>query len=334
MPAVSVLMPVYNAEKHVEEAIESILNQTFSDFEFLIIDDGSTDRSAAIVRSFTDSRIIFIRNQKNGGIAEVLNQAISLSKGKYIARMDADDISFPERFEKQYRFLESHSDYVLCGSSFQIIGKNKVHYLPESDDEIKLKMLLVTPFCHPTVMLRSTLFKEKGLSYRSEMVPVEDHDLWTRIFSFGKLHNLRESLLGYRVHESNSSLKPRTAEQISNSEFLRRRYIWDFFQRSGVTEFEVERLVQLFFNHGTWSYDDLKITGDCLHEIVNRQASYPIDSSKVYEFLGRQYFYRCTRSTYLGIKSFVLANRFSFVNISLINNVKLLVKSIFKYSPV
>ena len=122
-------MPVYNAGYYLKEAIDSILNQSFSDFEFFIIDDKSTDNSLEIIKSYKDDRIILIEKQSNTGYTDSLNMAIKLSKGKYIARMDADDISSPKRFLKQYEYLESHQDVVLLGTNYEIIGDSNSFFL-------------------------------------------------------------------------------------------------------------------------------------------------------------------------------------------------------------
>lgn len=115
-PAISVLMPVYNSEKYLNEAIESILNQTFVDFEFIIINDASNDNSENIIESYQDSRIKYFKNEKNLGVAKTLNKGLKLAQGKYIARMDSDDISLPERLYKQFKFMEVYNDIDVCGS--------------------------------------------------------------------------------------------------------------------------------------------------------------------------------------------------------------------------
>ena len=122
MPKLSVIMPAYNAEKYIGEAIESILNQTFTDFEFIIIDDGSSDHTADIIKGFHDERIRFIQNEKNSGVANTLNKGLELSQGEYIARMDADDISLPARFEKQVAFMEANPDVAVVGCGIELFG--------------------------------------------------------------------------------------------------------------------------------------------------------------------------------------------------------------------
>ena len=127
-PKVTVLMPVYNCEKYLRESIESILNQTFKDFEFLIINDGSSDKSAEIVESYNDNRINFVQNEKNIGLAASLNRGLDIAKGEYIARMDADDISLPERLEKQVRFMETNPQIGICGQLDKNLWRHKLYW--------------------------------------------------------------------------------------------------------------------------------------------------------------------------------------------------------------
>ena len=141
-PAVSVLMPVYNVEKYIGEAIESILNQTFNDFEFIIIDDASTDNTVSVIEKFSDNRIKLIRNETNIKLAASLNKGLRIAQGKYIARMDGDDISLPHRFQKLYEFLENNPSVDICGSAMRVFGNEETVWEYSSDDkEIKAEEL-------------------------------------------------------------------------------------------------------------------------------------------------------------------------------------------------
>ena len=204
-PLISVLLPVYNSELYIKEAVDSILNQTYSHFELIIIDDCSTDNTIAILRSYHDSRINLIVKSENTGYTNSLNYGISIAKGKYIARMDGDDISLPERFEKQVDFLENNPEVVLCGTQYQIIGTSKTCNHPTEHDEIKAKLILGCYIAHPTVMFNKTFFDDNQLNYNTEMEPAEDYDLWSRVAFLGKIANLNEVFLDYRVHENQTS---------------------------------------------------------------------------------------------------------------------------------
>jgi len=213
IPKITVLMPIYNCDLYIKEAIDSILNQTFMDFEFIIIDDASTDNTVFIVKRYNDSRIKLIEKEKNSGYTNSLNYGLSIARGEYIARMDGDDISLPERFIKQVHILDKNPNLVLCGTLFSIIGTGKVISLPERHDEIKIALLKYCCFGHPTVMMRKSILDEFSLIYDYNKEPAEDYDLWTRLLSLGQLHNLQEVLLNYRVHNSQVSHK-RKQQQI------------------------------------------------------------------------------------------------------------------------
>lgn len=220
-PRISVLMPAYNSAKYVAEAIESILNQTFTDFEFIIINDGSTDDTARVVREYAarDPRIKFIDNQKNQGLIAVLNQGLDLCTGEYIARMDSDDISLPMRFEKQIKYMDANPDVGILGTAGQNFGANNdVNYSPEIVDAVEL--LRGVGFYHPSVMMRRAVLDKYGLRYDSNYYLVEDHELWSRALHVTKLRNLPEVLIKYRVH-SNSVSVSNSALQESNKGIVR-----------------------------------------------------------------------------------------------------------------
>ena len=215
-PKISVLMPVYNCELYIKEAIDSILNQTYSDFEFLIIDDSSKDQTISIIKSYNDARIQLIEKPVNSGLTLSLNMGLRFAKGKYIARMDGDDISLPERFEKQVAFLEANEDTVVCGTAFSIIGTNEVVNVPENHEAIKLALLKNNCIAHPSVMMRKSILDKDSIFYNAAKESAEDYDLWVRLLKIGKLHNLQEVLLKYRVHDKQVSQKS-TVQQVNSA---------------------------------------------------------------------------------------------------------------------
>lgn len=208
-PLVSVILPVYNAEEYIENAISSILNQSLHDFELIIINDGSSDSSKQIIQSFDDKRIRYIENEKNLGLITTLIRGIKLCKGKYIARMDADDISMPKRFQMQVKFLEKNTDYGICGTWASIINENNEITgrikNPTNDSAIRISLLFTNPIIHPSVMFRAEILNQ--FLYSSDAVHSEDYDLWCRIalLSNTKMKNLPLKLLKYRWHETNIS---------------------------------------------------------------------------------------------------------------------------------
>jgi glycosyltransferase involved in cell wall biosynthesis len=215
-PTITVLMPVFNCELYIKEAVDSILNQTYTDFEFIIIDDASTDGTVSIIKSYNDVRIQLIEKSINSGYTNSLNQGLKLAKGKYIARMDGDDISLPERFEKQVAYLEANPDVTLCGTCFTVIGSDVVIQLPENHEAIKLAMLRGNCIAHPTVVIRKEVLDELPMVYNVSKEPAEDYDLWVRVLSLGKLYNLQEVLLKYREHDTQVSQK-RQEQQIQSA---------------------------------------------------------------------------------------------------------------------
>lgn len=218
MPKISVIMPVYNTQEPLlREAIESILNQTYTDFELIIIDDGSKNNVSEVVKSYTDERIKFYQNEKNIGINNTNNKALSLVNGEYIARMDSDDISLPDRFLKQVEFLDNNPDVGVLGTSFQMFGKyDEETIMPTTNDEIVQRIFDGdTPIANPTSMMRAHLIKEIG--HNLEYAYAEDFWLWAMLVGKTKFANLPEILLKYRWYGGNVS-KLHTIEQSLNTQ--------------------------------------------------------------------------------------------------------------------
>ncbi|MDU8885474.1 glycosyltransferase [Yeosuana sp. MJ-SS3] len=213
-PIISVVMATFNGERFISEAIQSILDQTFKDFEFIIVDDGSTDNTAQVIHSFKDHRIIYVKKEINSGIADSLNAGIAKAKGKYIARMDDDDVSMPMRFEKQLRVLENDPNIIFCGTIAQD-HSGKPIVSPEHHDDILLRLFFFrNPIFHPTALIRkSILLKHK---YRPEMVPAEDHDLWSRLLFQGRFYQIQEPLLYVRLHQTSITAR-RRQEQLQHN---------------------------------------------------------------------------------------------------------------------
>jgi len=209
-PKVSVLMSVYNEEKYLREAVESILDQTFKDFEFLIINDGSTDKTGEILKSYNDPRINIITNDENIGLTRSLNKGLKIAKGDYMARQDAGDISIRERFEKQVEFLNNYKDICLVGTFFYIINeKGRVLYKATSlvsNDELKRKLLTGNAFAHGAVMFRKKCVEKLG-GYRTQFKASQDYDLWLRFSERHKMANIPEYLYKWRLVINSVSVK-------------------------------------------------------------------------------------------------------------------------------
>jgi glycosyltransferase involved in cell wall biosynthesis len=199
---VSVVLPVYNCPEYVGEALDSILCQTYTDFEAILIDDGSTDSTPKILKQYTDPRIRLI-TQTNRGLAATLNRGIELARGKYIARMDQDDMSRPERFAKQVAYLDAHPDCALLGTWAEIwqghSRTERTHRHPADNSTLKFEMLFNNPFVHSSVMLRKSALDRVGVySTDRSRQPPEDYELWSRIAREYEVANLPEILQVYR----------------------------------------------------------------------------------------------------------------------------------------
>ena len=208
VPAVSVILPAYNGEKFIGKAIQSVLQQTFADFELIIINDGSTDHTESIIHSFHDQRIMYLKNSDNQGLIYTLNKAVSHANGRYIARMDADDVCLPERIAKQKAFLDQNEGIAVVASTIDFINeqeeKTGIWELDRrtiNPEQIKKAILKQNCIAHPTIMMRSEILKE--LKYKEYQKNIEDYDLWLRILNRGyKIGKLDEPLLLYRIHDN------------------------------------------------------------------------------------------------------------------------------------
>jgi glycosyltransferase involved in cell wall biosynthesis len=210
-PLVTILMPVYNAERFLREAVDSILNQTLNNFEFLIIDDGSSDSSLEIIRSYSDPRIRLIQNEKNIGISTTLNKGINLASADFIARMDADDISYPERLQKQYDYLKTHPDCALLSTQARIITEDgQEKYIDDTDGNYYYYILTFSsPIFHSSVMYRKDAVLDVGM-YSAPYS--EDFELFWQLTRKYKLYNLPEVLLDYRNHSASLHLVNKKTE--------------------------------------------------------------------------------------------------------------------------
>jgi glycosyltransferase involved in cell wall biosynthesis len=207
-PLISVIMPVYNCEKYLKEAIESVLSQTYQNVELVIVNDGSTDSSKEIILSFKDSRIRFFENERNSGIVFTRNRGLDEANGEFVATLDSDDIALPERIEKQAGFLTMNPEYGMCGTFYYAIDSHgkfiKEIRFPTNYRDVATFMTLGNCFCNSTVMIRAKLAKE--LRYREKYDIVEDYEMWWRITKRARLTNLSFFGTKYRVHGNNISV--------------------------------------------------------------------------------------------------------------------------------
>lgn len=208
-PLVSVIMPAYNAEKYVGQAIESILNQSYKNFEFIIVNDGSIDGTAEIIKNFIkqDKRIVVIKNEQNIGVTKSLNKALESVKGKYVVRMDADDWSYPERLAAQIELMADNPDVVVSGSYIEVCDRQlKTKYVRKyqlDDKNIRKHLFRYSPFAHPATIWRADILKKERYDERINVC--QDYELYFRIGKIGKFMNLDKLLLKLRMHERSIS---------------------------------------------------------------------------------------------------------------------------------
>lgn len=255
LPLVSVIIPAYNAEKYVEHAVRSIMNQTYKNLEILVTDDCSTDNTLDILQKLAeeDARISIHHNEQNKKIVQTLNELVERAKGKYIARMDADDLALHNRIEKQIDYLETHSEIGICGTnawhineSDKIIGISR---LPETNEEIQKFKIYKCPLYHPSVVVRKDLlFKNR---YDERYIHSEDYELWVRLSTKTKIYNLKERLLYYRIHTSQIS-KKYTNEQVSLGKEILQNY--DLIPQS-----MIYNLSKVFYENKQLSKPELKV---------------------------------------------------------------------------
>ncbi len=276
---VSVLLPVYNGEKYLRQAIKSILSQTLANFELIIINDGSDDNTADILSSYSDCRIKIIKNENNLGLVSSLNIGLDLAQGKYLARMDADDISLPDRLKQQFDFMEKNPAVGVCGTAIRLLSdgcfKRSV-INPSEDAEIKASFLFFNAIAHPSVMIRREIYK--NFQYSSDFRCVEDYEFWIRISDKTKFHNINKVLLEYRSHSSQKSLLDNNQEKRS----------------------EVIKIINLYFAKLKWkddallsdynnifeppcSSEDLEAIKLILRRILNLNNSQPCFGNKILE---------------------------------------------------
>lgn len=262
---ISVVMPAYNAEKYITEAIDSILNQTYTDFEFIIINDGSTDNTEDIILSYKDERIVYLKNEKNSGIVYTLNRGLDVARGEYIARMDSDDISLPTRFEEQIKYLEKHKNIAVLGTAIKIFGDNIEASVFENSvhpKKAKAELLFSSSLAHPTVIIKKTILDSFNLRYEEDYKGMEDFRLWWRISQYGDIVSLKTPLLNYRRHKSQitASCSPEHKERAKN--FLSERisifnitysdnefnslFKYKMNELSNINNDDVENLISLF----------------------------------------------------------------------------------------
>ena len=236
MPLISMVTSVYNGEAYLKECLDSVINQTLQDFEYIILNNGSTDSTAGILARYEDPRIRIVQ-QENLGIARSLNKGIHMAKSDLIARLDADDVSDPNRLEKQIKFMNQHPEIVLCGSRFKVLLEKDYidfpNHAPEENEAIRKSMSCFNPFAHSTVVFRKTAFIKSG-GYSAKFKFGQDYELWSRLLDFGKAYILKDKLITVRLSEQSTSSQNSKAMRIESLQIR-----WKAFRKFGGNSFKV-----------------------------------------------------------------------------------------------
>ena len=300
---VSVLLPAYNAEKYLAEAIRSVLSQTYSNFEFIIINDGSTDSTESIIKSFADERIKYVANENNIGLIATLNKGIALAKGELLMRMDADDICLPGRMASQLTFLKNNPEVGICGCNYIEFGKGSERHVKLSADhnEIYAKMLFNSSLVHPSLMIRMNLLKNLSVVFDSGFPHAEDYELWSRLIFNCKFSNVDEYLFKYRLHEGQITQKFKTL-QTESADKVRRNIL----KQSGFVFSEEELRLHCLLGSSQLirSTTELSILESWLRSLIKQNESLKVIAPDVFtRVIGKQWYDACGIST-LGMKAF------------------------------
>jgi glycosyltransferase involved in cell wall biosynthesis len=288
-PLISVLMPVHNGELHLEESIKSIIHQTYKNFEFIIINDCSTDNTPGILNHYShkDKRINVLNNDVNKGITKSLNEGICFATGKYIARMDVDDISAKNRFEVQVKFLENNPDIAVCGSHV-ITAKTGYNEkcIPYTSNDIKATLFFMNALIHPSAMMRSSVIIDENNFYNEKYRVAQDYELWCRLSEKHKIINLKEDLLEYRWHKSNVSILKRM-EQMNNHFHVKIQMLEELLERNiSDEEKELHAILTGYSNPDiNMQLDQIKKWSDYLYLINEEKKIYNQESfRKIIEY--------------------------------------------------
>lgn len=236
---VSVLTPIYRTDEcFLREAIESVLSQTFTDFEFILLDDCPADDREQVVKSYQDDRIVYLKNESNLGIAASRNKLIDMARGQYLAVFDHDDICHPERFSKEVAFLDAHPECGVVGGWTRLTSNGSINKYPEEDHDIKYAMMHKPSVWHPAAMIRRSVLDDHAIRYEGNYSPVEDYMLWMKLIPHTVFHNLQEVVIDYRWHAGNTSNVRKRQLMISD---MRTRAWANVNLRSLYTEYELRR---------------------------------------------------------------------------------------------
>ena len=340
-PEVTVIMSVYNGEKYLREAIESILNQTFNNFKYLIINDGSTDSSQEIILSYDDPRIVFVENEENIGLTNSLNKGLEIAEGKYIARMDADDISLPNRLKEQVNFMNKNLDVGICGTMAQFIdSKGKVlrsgynEKVMRKDEDMKAQLLFRPCFLHPTVMFRLELIRSNGTMYTEIHGRYsQDYNLWYDLSYLCEFANIPRGLLKYRIHDQQLSRDERSQQLISSSNI--KKIILSDFLGNELTEEEKIKHTRISVAQYGSNLSEVDEAENWLKFLMNHnEENRKYKRESLTKVLQNIWMLLCMNSSHLGVRLLIryfFSAFWRFKTENLYQEMKLILKCLVKY---
>ncbi|TDP00869.1 glycosyltransferase family A protein [Flavobacterium sp. 245] len=293
MKKLAVLMPTYNCAKYLSESIDSIVNQTYSDFDLYIYDDCSTDNSTELIENYNDDRIFYRKNEANLGISKTLNIGLEELLGNYefIARMDADDWAYPNRFQMQMDFMEQNPDVNLCGTQgfwLKNMGESPTSgwQYPVSYNYIRLYLLFTASFGHSSLFFRSSFFIAKKLRYNDTIKTCEDWDLWIRVSAMGEVHNLPDFLMKYRIISTSNH----RSEENKTKHFIERSKIISNYWKTFDSNLSPEQVLEYYYESNDSLKQNfiqkLKILINSFNQLfVNHTLDLQIEDKKKFNYL-------------------------------------------------
>lgn len=329
---VSVVMPVYNGEKHLRAAIDSVLLQTLKEFEFIIVDDGSTDSTPEILQTYHDDRLCIITNDKNKGVAFSLNRALDIASGDYIVRMDSDDIACPKRLEKQVDYLEQNPSIDLCGSAVNLMSEtSSIKKYPKDHESIRVMHLFNPAFIHSTVCWRRQSFEKYHLRYQESPPTAEDYALWVRAQKVCRFSNLQEPLIHYRLDQS-IKISDYLKQQYSGARKIRQDLLSEWIELS-LSELEVHhKIAESSFECST---EFLQKSALHLNKLVEANGVEGIFDQKSLKMILGEYWYRILMvhvlEESLNMTGFFKIYRLSHVRIGMLRLFWLIYKMFFRF---
>jgi glycosyltransferase involved in cell wall biosynthesis len=323
---ITVIMSTYNDQDYITESINSILNQSFKNFNFLIVDDCSTDKTVEKIKSFNDSRIILIENKHNLGLTKNLIKAFDFAKSKYIARMDADDISYPKRLENQYEFMEKNPSIGICGCWFKAFGSvnEKIVKYETHHDNIAMKLLYQTQICHAASFIRREVLTQNNINYDPKFITAQDYELWTRLQVVTKIANLPEVLFAVRYHNKSISIKKKNQQWANHISIMKNQ-----FKRIGLDleEIDISHFLRFCNGYHNFKLEELGGLSLLLERIININRNSGYYKRRVLEnFISGRWFhlnYNCgSEETFYSLSI--------SKNVGFINRIKFKIKSYLK----